>query len=83
MSKSTKISIENRDRYIAIGLNIAYYRKREGMTQDQLAEKANVSRTFLSSIEAPNLVTSLSLEMLFNIANALNIDPIKLMEMRD
>lgn len=83
MSKSTKISIENRDRYIAIGLNIAYYRKREGMTQDQLAEKANVSRTFLSSIEAPNLVTSLSLEMLFNIANALNVDPIKLLEMRD
>ena len=83
MSKSTKISIENRDKYIAIGLNIAYYRKREGMTQEQLAERANMSRNFLSMIEAPNLVTNLSLEALFNIAAALNIEPYKLLEFRD
>ena len=83
MSKSTKISPDNMDRYIAIGLNIAYYRKREGLTQDQLAERADLSRTFLSTIEAPNLVTNLSLEMLFNIADALKIDPAKLLEMRE
>ena len=38
MSRSTKIAFHNRDKYIALGLNIAYYRKRQGMTQEQLAE---------------------------------------------
>ena len=71
MARNTKIALENRDKYIALGLNIAYYRKREGMTQDQLAEKAGVSRSYLDEIEAPNMITTMSLEVLFNIAGAL------------
>jgi hypothetical protein len=42
MARSTKIAFENRDKYIALGLNIAYYRKREGMTQEQLNQKEDV-----------------------------------------
>lgn len=53
MARSTKIALNNRDKYIAMGLNIAYYRKRNGMTQEQLAEKAGVSRSYLGEIEAP------------------------------
>ena len=83
MAKSTKISLENRDKYIELGLNIAYYRKRAGMTQEQLAEKADISRSYLGEIEAPNMVRTLSLEVLFNIANALNIPACKLIEFRD
>ncbi|MEA5013509.1 MAG: helix-turn-helix transcriptional regulator [Candidatus Limiplasma sp.] len=83
MARSTKISMENRDKYIALGLNIAYYRKREGMTQDQLAEKAGLSRSYLGEIEAPNMITTLSLEALFNIAQALGIPASRLLELRD
>jgi len=83
MARSTKIAFENRDKYIALGLNIAYYRKREGMTQDQLAEKAGMSRSYLGEIEAPNMVTAVSLEAVFNIANALKIPVSKLLEFRD
>lgn len=83
MARSTKVSIENRDKYIELGLNIAFYRKREGMTQDQLAEKADMSRSYLGEIEAPNMVTTMSLEVLFNIANALKIPVSKLLEFRD
>ncbi|ACL20893.1 DNA-binding XRE family transcriptional regulator [Desulfitobacterium sp. LBE] len=83
MARSTKIALENRDKYIALGLNIAYYRKREGMTQDQLAEKAGMSRSYLGEIEAPNMITTMSLEVLFNIANVLRIKPSKLLEFRD
>ena len=83
MARSTKIALENRDKYIALGLNIAYYRKREGMTQDQLSERANISRSFLGEIEAPNMITTMSLEVLFNIANALRIPASKLLEFRD
>lgn len=62
-----------------IGLNIAYYRKLRGLSQIQLAERINISRTHLSNIEAPNANTSISLEVLFSIANELNIPAYKLL----
>lgn len=58
---------------IRIGLNIAYHRKRRGMTQLQLAEKINISRTHMSNIEAPNMHTSISIETLLDIADALEV----------
>lgn len=59
-----------------LGLTIAYYRKLRGMTQIDLAEHTSVSRTHISNIEAPNGTTSVSLETLFEIADALEV-PIK------
>ena len=59
-----------------LGLTIAYYRKLKGMTQLQLAEAADVSRTHMSNIEAPTGKTSVSLEKLFDIADALDV-PVK------
>ena len=82
MARNIKVSVENRDKYIELGLNIAFYRKREGMTQDQLAEKAGMSRQYLGEIEAPNMITTMSLEVLFNIADALRIPASKLLEFR-
>ncbi len=58
--------------YKMIGLNIAYYRKLAGLSQLQLAEKVGISRTHMSNIEAPNMPTSISLETLLDIADALN-----------
>jgi len=83
MPRSAKISMENVDKYVELGLNIAFYRKRAGMTQDQFSEKVGISRPYLGEIEAPNMVTAISLEVLFNIARALNIPPSKLLEFRD
>lgn len=45
------------------------------MSQVQLAEKANVSRSHISAIEAPGIVRAFSLEVFFNIADALQIAP--------
>lgn len=56
-----------------LGLTIAYYRKLKGMTQSQLAETLGFSRTHISNIEAPNIKTSLSLDSLLDIAEALDI----------
>jgi len=83
MARSTKVSLENRDKYIALGLNIAYYRKREGLTQEQLAEKAGLSRSYLGEIEAPNMITTMTLEVVFNIAKALKISVSKLFDFRE
>ena len=55
------------------GLNIAYYRKLKGMTQLELSETINISRTHMSNIEAPNMPTSIYLDTLFDIAEALDI----------
>lgn len=83
MSKVNEIAPDNRDKHIDIGLNIAFYRKRMGMSQLQLAEAASVSRSYISIIEAPNVVTNITMETLFNIAKALQIPPHRLLEFRD
>ena len=77
-----KISNKNRSRYIELGLNVAYYRKLTGITQEALAEGCGLSRTYISNIEASNMITTVSLEALFNIADALEIEPYKLLEFR-
>jgi transcriptional regulator with XRE-family HTH domain len=82
MPKSTKIAKVNEFRYIEIGLNVSYYRKLQGYTQEEFAEIADISRSHLSAIEAPNIVRSVSIELLFKIADALKIEPYKLLEFR-
>ena len=72
---ATGKKFENRDRMLELGLVIGTMRRSQGMSQEQLAERAGISRSFLSIIEAPNMVTSFSVEVLFNIADALNIRP--------
>jgi transcriptional regulator with XRE-family HTH domain len=58
--------------YILIGLAIGEVRKSKGLSQEELAVKIGVSKSYLSKIEAPNCKKSFSLEVLFDIANALN-----------
>ena len=70
------------DKFIQMGLNIAYFRKLQRLTQESLAEKVGVSRTHISNIEAPKVEKSLSLELLFDIADALGVDTSKLFELR-
>lgn len=67
---------KRQNQYRQLGLTIAYYRKLKGITQIQLAEIINVSRTHISNLEAPNMVKSISLEKLFDISDALDV-PIK------
>ena len=69
------ISFKNHDRFIHLGIAIAALRKMRGMSQEQLAEKAGISRSLISAIEAPGLAKSFSLDVFFNLADALDIDP--------
>lgn len=59
-----------------LGLTISYYRKLKGLTQSELAQNVGLSRTHISNIEAPQVKTSLSLESLFDIPDALDV-PVK------
>ena len=51
------ISFKNHDRFIHLGIAIAALRKMRGMSQEQLAEKAGISRSLISAIEAPGINT--------------------------
>ena len=66
------------DEYKNLGCNIAFYRKKARLTQEGLALKANLSRGYLSQIEADNVEKTPSLNMIFNIAKALKIPVYKL-----
>lgn len=70
-----EVEFKNRDRFIQLGIAIAALRKMRGMSQEKLAEKSGVSRSHISAIEAPGIVRPFSLEVFFNIADALEIDP--------
>lgn len=72
--------IDNDERYRELGYAISYYRKRRGLTQEQLAEKVGISRQHMGAIEAPNMVRAVSLDVLFNIAAALQIEPYVLLK---
>ncbi len=69
------------DTWLAIGLNILHYRKEQGMTQMQLAERCNISRTYIQRIETAT--SSCTLNTLIDIADALKIPLKKLFEFRD
>ena len=68
------------EKYITMGLKIAYYRKKAGYTQEVFAEKISKSVNFLAQVEGTGTIKGVSLETLFKIADVLNIPPAKLLE---
>ena len=72
---------KNFDVWLGIGLNILHYRKEQGLTQIQLAEKCDISRTYMQKIETA--ACSCTLDTLIDIAEALNIPLKKLFEFKE
>jgi len=64
-----------------LGLNIAYYRKERGLSQSRLAELVNISRTHMSRIETADC--AVSLDVIFELCDALQVSPSKLFDFRD
>ena len=77
------VNMTNNEKQIRIlKLNLAYYRKYKGLTQEQLAESVNISRSHISNIEALNVYRLPSYELLFDIAEKLNVSVSKFFEDR-
>ena len=79
MTDHPTTNFDNTERFIELGYAIAYYRKHANLTQEQVAEKVGISRQHMGAIEAPNMVRPISLDLLFNIATVLEIEPYKLL----
>ena len=72
---------EYRDLYQQFGLNVVYYRKKKRFSQTQLAELVDIHRTYVSSIELGKV--SVSFDVLFKLAEVLDVPPSKLFDFRD
>ncbi len=69
------------ERYRRLGLNIAYYRKLRGFSQEKLAEIVDISRTHMSRIETADC--AVSLDVIFALADALGVETCKLFENKE
>ena len=67
-----------RNQYKILGENIAFYRKRQGVTQEKLSESVGVNNVHISHIETGDRAASL--DVLFAIADALGVEPYKLFQ---
>ena len=63
-----------------LGHNIAFYRKQAGFTQEELAEYADVSTGYIAKLEGQSSPKTASLRVLLQIAAALNVSPVHLLE---
>lgn len=70
-----EVDFKNRDNMVQIGIAIGSIRRMRGLSQEQLCEKAHISRSLLSSIEAPGLAHNFSMDVFLNIADALDVEP--------
>ena len=68
------------DDFTKFGLNVAYYRKEQKLSQEQLAEMIGVSRLHISRIETASV--SCSLSIVFCLADKLGVPASKLLEKR-
>ena len=66
--------------YKSIGQTICKYRKLRGLTQEQLADRACISISYLTKIEAPNCDQPFSLEVILDIAEVLEVSVHQLLE---
>jgi transcriptional regulator with XRE-family HTH domain len=60
-----------------VGDNIKLYRKKLGISQEELAAKAGLHRTYIGGIERGE--RNITLDSLQTIAEALNIAPVQLL----
>lgn len=63
-----------------LGLKVAYYRKLKGWTQENLAEKTDVTPGYISQIESTSNGQMPSLEMLLTLSEVLEVPPSKLLD---
>lgn len=68
------MEFKHSEKYKNIGKKVAYYRKQKGLIQEELANTVGISYSYITQIEAPNVCKRMSLEVLLDIADALEID---------
>ncbi len=71
------------DVYLVVAKNIKKYRKLNNLTQKELAKKSGYSYAYIRRVEGPKCVKNFSIQTIYNISKALNINIKELFEERD
>ena len=74
---------DNKYYYDRVRRNIRKYRRRAGLTQQELAELIDVSRNYVAQIEIISSNKFFTIHVLGKIADALNVDISKFFEETD
>ena len=69
--------------YLILVENIKYYRKQKNLTQEQLAELADLSSSYIKQIESKNNFKNISFITLVKISKALDVDISDLFEKKN
>ena len=75
------MDFKHSDKYRKLGLNIAYYRKDRGFTQERVAEQLDIDRTTIGKIETAS--SGVSVDLLFDLADLFEVSVAKFFEFRD
>ena len=78
-----KIDPKYNSQLIKIGLNVAYHRKLASLSQEELAAIVDLNRNTISKLENPDVFHGVSLNTLFKLAEALNIQVKDLFDFKD
>ena len=81
MQEVVHMKKEYKGLYEKFGLNVVYYRKREQLTQLQLAELVDIDRSHISAIELGNV--GVSMDVIFKMCEVLHITPKELFDFRE
>ena len=76
-STAKKSTMNKKQKTAAAKKRLKEQKRQQKLVQrkEKLAEKAGISRSLVSTIEAPGIANGFSLEVFFDIADALEIDP--------
>lgn len=64
--------------YKLIGSKVAYYRKLNGYSQAELANRLHLNRSVIARIESGTYNNNIPLNLLFSLAEAMHIDAVVL-----
>lgn len=73
-NQSRRDDIRKKILFKQVGAKIAYYRTLRDMSQEELAERANITQSTLSKIERGKYNNNVSVSLLIDIADCLQID---------
>ena len=66
--------------YTIISKNIKKYRLKKGLTQKELAKISGYSYAYIRQLEGPNCLKHFSIQTIYNLSKALNINITQLFE---
>ena len=80
MSQAKSPKDQNKKFYSTLSLNLKYFRHMRHMTQEQLASLADISPKYVSMIETSSFTNPPTLEVIFDLSKALEIEPYRLLK---